>query len=478
VHKKTSSQSAAYILPYSPGYSSKVGLFQKTKFTGQLGNNPVNLNVNISKPVLYVFSSENPRYMRGSAYTLYEKSSWRNSCDYNLVDSGHSLGDEFDQYVYSLSDSREVVSEKTEVWLADEYRRNIFIPYYAEQIILPAKYIMKNELNMIELPAGTGVYYIKNPGNANAWPLTGNMKKQCLKVNPSLKKDLKILADSVFKGLSGFNNKKAALLNYFQANYKYSKTIDSPEDSDILLNFVFNDRKGHCQLFATAGTLLLRSSGIPARYVEGFLVTDYDSTNKCWFAREGNAHAWIEAWDYDAKSWVVIDPTVAGSQTKKTKSSYIGDFFQRYLFMTKRYFLHSKHMRFTGIITRYAGQSNVRVILLAVIITVLFTAIFFGIIVSLKYIKQKAKRQNGNELYISNLHKLLKKMDKKIRSAGIIRNKTQTIEEFLAKIDKTDFSEETCKKIKYWYSLYAHYRYQPDSDHNRVIELRSFLKKI
>jgi transglutaminase-like putative cysteine protease len=62
--------------------------------------------------------------------------------------------------------------------------------------------------------------------------------------------------------------------------------------------------KGVCQDFAHLSLILLRSMGIPARYVSGYLHPQEDAV--IGEAVEGESHAWIQAW---TGSWWNYDPT-------------------------------------------------------------------------------------------------------------------------------------------------------------------------
>ncbi len=65
-------------------------------------------------------------------------------------------------------------------------------------------------------------------------------------------------------------------------------------------------RNGVCQDMAHLVLGLLRSNGIPARYVSGYLHPDPDAEVGLQVA--GESHAWIEWWDGD---WMGFDPTNA-----------------------------------------------------------------------------------------------------------------------------------------------------------------------
>lgn len=62
-------------------------------------------------------------------------------------------------------------------------------------------------------------------------------------------------------------------------------------------------KQGVCQDFSHAALSLLRSLGIPARYVSGYLHTEDEAVGN---TVVGESHAWIETWD---GSWEGFDPT-------------------------------------------------------------------------------------------------------------------------------------------------------------------------
>ncbi len=83
---------------------------------------------------------------------------------------------------------------------------------------------------------------------------------------------------------------------------------------------------GHCEYFATALTLMLRSQGIPARMVNGYVSNEYDSSGQFYRVRHRDAHSWVEAYipfehlpesrpfgredvDWRRGGWLRLDPT-------------------------------------------------------------------------------------------------------------------------------------------------------------------------
>lgn len=80
-----------------------------------------------------------------------------------------------------------------------------------------------------------------------------------------------------------------------------------PADTkDFAIWFLNNAKSGYCVHFATSATVLLRAAGIPARYVEGYMVevTEGQTT-----AVQGKmAHAWVEMY-VNGVGWIILDPT-------------------------------------------------------------------------------------------------------------------------------------------------------------------------
>ena len=100
-----------------------------------------------------------------------------------------------------------------------------------------------------------------------------------------------------------------ALVSYLQHTYRYSLQVPHATPGlDPVNQFLFQDKFGYCEQFATAATLMLRSLGIPARLATGYSTGDYDPVLNQAIVRERDAHAWVEAW-FPGDGWVPVDPT-------------------------------------------------------------------------------------------------------------------------------------------------------------------------
>lgn len=95
------------------------------------------------------------------------------------------------------------------------------------------------------------------------------------------------------------------VLRYLGQQYTFTLTPKASTDPSLsaLDSFLCETREGHYVQFATAGTMLLRALGLPARYCEGYLITefDYDSSadRKSAYSKtvyDSDAHAWVEVY--------------------------------------------------------------------------------------------------------------------------------------------------------------------------------------
>jgi transglutaminase-like putative cysteine protease len=76
--------------------------------------------------------------------------------------------------------------------------------------------------------------------------------------------------------------------------------------------FLFDTRRGFCEHYASAFTVLMRAAKIPSRIVTGYQGGEYNSLGDYLLVKQSDAHAWSEVW-LPNQGWVRIDPTAAVS---------------------------------------------------------------------------------------------------------------------------------------------------------------------
>jgi len=91
---------------------------------------------------------------------------------------------------------------------------------------------------------------------------------------------------------------------------------------DPLSDFLFNVKTGHCEYFSTAMTVLLRTHGVAARVVNGFLPGEYNETAGAYTVRQSDAHSWVEVYFPETDSWVTFDPTPSAGRIEPVRTGF------------------------------------------------------------------------------------------------------------------------------------------------------------
>ena len=102
---------------------------------------------------------------------------------------------------------------------------------------------------------------------------------------------------------------------HLQTEFGYSLHLRAG-GPDPLADFLFNVKTGHCEYFSTAMAVMLRTRGIAARVVNGFLPGEYNDAASAYTVRQSDAHSWVEVYFPESQSWVTFDPTPAAGKTE------------------------------------------------------------------------------------------------------------------------------------------------------------------
>jgi hypothetical protein len=119
-----------------------------------------------------------------------------------------------------------------------------------------------------------------------------------------------------------------AIRQHLLENYRYSLEADTTTLSHPLEEFLFTRKTGYCEHYATAMVVMLRTVGIPARLVTGFLATEWNEYGGYFTVRQRDAHAWVEVY-FPHSGWITMDPTptvsTAGTTTPWEPLSQLGE---------------------------------------------------------------------------------------------------------------------------------------------------------
>lgn len=89
---------------------------------------------------------------------------------------------------------------------------------------------------------------------------------------------------------------------------------------DPLADFLFRVKAGHCEYFSTAMAVMLRTQGVAARVVNGFLPGEYNGAADAYTVRQSDAHSWVEVYFPETNAWVTFDPTPAAGRTEPQRT--------------------------------------------------------------------------------------------------------------------------------------------------------------
>lgn len=310
--------------------------FSKTVTLGELGEVVNNADL-VMRVSFYrgnsgqAFELAHEPLFRGTVVTRYQDGRWTQGNRKNFV-------------VLPLGASSEFVRQKIMVQPMDVSELFCVFPVFATQsdprlrIDADYEHLARQEslrLQAIEFEVGTTG--IVNGRQREILPSYERSNPRSLLQMPAADADgkdplagLRAVASRVLqdKGIDPADRPAAAraLNDYFRlsGNYAYSLEAQPREPtSDPLDDFVTVHRNGHCEYFAGALVMMLRSQGIPARMAIGFKGGEWNEVGRYYQVQQLHAHTWVEVYldqeqipaghfeedDTPPAAWLVLDPT-------------------------------------------------------------------------------------------------------------------------------------------------------------------------
>jgi len=130
---------------------------------------------------------------------------------------------------------------------------------------------------------------------------------------PPLDPRIPELAKQITKNARTPFDKALAIESYLHNRFTYTLNLTGKPGDDPLAHFLFETRAGHCEYFASAMTIMLRTLSIPSREVNGFLPGEYNDLGGDYIVRASDAHSWVEVY-FPGIDWQTFDPTPAGPE--------------------------------------------------------------------------------------------------------------------------------------------------------------------
>lgn len=117
--------------------------------------------------------------------------------------------------------------------------------------------------------------------------------------------------------------KAIALRDFLRGSYTYSlEPPPAPENAEIVDFFLFESKRGYCQHFAQALTVLARVAGLQARLATGYSPGNYNLLGKCFEVYEYHAHAWTQIF-IEPFGWLTFDGSPPGNLRLETTPSFL-----------------------------------------------------------------------------------------------------------------------------------------------------------
>lgn len=279
-------------------------------------------------PVFYA-TSPTKQYWKIETKDMYTSKGWVNSATEPPSLSNYGLGEPIQSDIAPGTEDESLIAR---IYMSQPYPF-IMQPYGIERVDSVEPISLKmNERNQKlytfngdnEVPVGTyevtynePIYSLKalrDTAPANLEGLSSEFDRY-LQLPETLPSRVKDLATSITADTDNLYDKAKAIERYFRLNgFSYNQDLAAvPEgDTDYVDQFLFDTKVGYCDNFSTSMVVLLRSEGIPARWVKGFApgdVVERDNGVPVYEVTNNNAHSWVEAY-FPGTGWMIFEPTI------------------------------------------------------------------------------------------------------------------------------------------------------------------------
>ncbi|WP_455388491.1 transglutaminase TgpA family protein [Petrachloros mirabilis] len=257
-------------------------------------------------------------YLRGAAYDRYNGRSWnttsRRRRNLGLVTDG--------TFAVRSSGSRTPAS------LSEPLRQDILLEALDTSVLFAAPFAeyVSGEFPAVQADSMTGLHLpfpvssrirysvisrehqiLTDEQVTHDLDYSSSVRNQYLQL-PELSHQVTELAQRVTTAAPTPYEKTVAIQQHLINGYRYSLDTGTEVSNRPIEDFLFTRKTGYCEHYATAMVLMLRTLGIPARLVTGFLATEWNDFGQYYTVRQRDAHAWVEVY-YPNSGWITMDPT-------------------------------------------------------------------------------------------------------------------------------------------------------------------------
>jgi len=143
------------------------------------------------------------------------------------------------------------------------------------------------------------------------------------------------LAQRITANAATVHDKAAALQAYLSGpDFENTRELPDLPPHRPVDAFLRETRAGHCELFASAMALMLRSLGIPARVVSGYRGGEWSDLDRSYTVRADMAHMWVEVY-FIGIGWVTFDPSPSEAAPGLLSATRLARLISRYTLPAK-----------------------------------------------------------------------------------------------------------------------------------------------
>jgi hypothetical protein len=262
-------------------------------------------------------------YIRGVAFDRYDGRSWTNRLAHRRVLSEPAPGTFTLRQHQSRMPSPLGTPLRQNILLESLDTPVLFAAPYAETVIGKFLTVQSDQTGALYLPFPStsrieySVVSRSNPvlpADLQPQPVSypESFVRHFLQV-PLQSERIAALAREIAQSKRTSYDKAVEIEEYLSHNFRYSLDVPLTDQVHPLEEFLFIRKTGYCEHYATAMVIMLRTIGIPARLVTGFLATEWNEYGNYYLVRQQDAHAWVEV-HLPHSGWVMMDPTPAISE--------------------------------------------------------------------------------------------------------------------------------------------------------------------
>ncbi len=273
---------------------------------------------NLSDDIVLKVRSDGYSLYRGVVFDRYNGKGWEMS-----TEAATDISTDTAPLTLDIPDSP-VYRVKTNIqsfYVQADLPNIIFASWKPEQLFFPASTVKLDEFNSIRSPfqLAEGTVYsvisaqpVYEADALRRFPRANDIQAAAgyteLPYNSDLG-EVARLARQVTEPYDTRYDKVQAIERYLRENYSYDLDI-APQsgDRDAVAYFLFDEKRGYCEHFASAMAVMARGAGIPARVVTGYTGGAYNPFTALWEIKQSDAHAWVEIY-FGSSGWVPFDPT-------------------------------------------------------------------------------------------------------------------------------------------------------------------------